>query len=202
MDKKEWIVQKTILLHQHFYRKLTNQPHWIFRPTDRQLAMVERFTKLLHKKYGYLASVGQDFLTTYFIFQYQYWKDLETEVFGKNKVMIGWIVGPKAWKRWCDRDVSYDFLIHQGDIAKQLNIRSSEINEIFEKKSTDPIYSDVEEEEKMRFHNTPKGQAWCVQETTLYSKRSKACIKCRFQTSCKEILKVRYNGLYNARGYQ
>lgn len=182
-------------LYEHFYRKIYSNPNYIYLPSDRGEKYISSFIELLDKKYK-IQSIGREFLIKYFLFQFNYWYELDINSFNK-RVNIQYIIGKKAFKRWIDRDVSYDWSILQSFVIPTLNIQSIPLPKLYEK-----VYerlSKSEEVEKKRWINTTRGFLNCIENTTLYKKNSGECLVCKFKVECKKILRRNYPIIYKNR---
>jgi len=198
-NKDEWIKRVVVDLYEYFYAASTNNVSMRFIPTDKQLKMVDNFLKLIKKK-GKYHSIGSEYLVQYFTFQFNRWHDIDSDKFGRGKVMLNWVIGPKAWKLWLGRNTDYDFTIYNHSFLKKKRIVRSELLDICQRRShRSNIPSIVEERERVKYLNKDIGLAWCMRETSLYIKSSPSCMKCRHKSDCKEILSLEYPKLYKDR---
>jgi hypothetical protein len=187
-----------VTLYEHLSRKIDNRPHWKFLPTDKQNAMIDNFIDRLASEYR-LKSIGKHFLLDYFSYQYLRWFEKNDTQFGKT-VMLNWLIGPKAIERWNLRSEGSSFIVRQ----KILIPYSIHLEAIFPIKNTrhDALALFPNEEAiKERFKLDEARIGYCVENTTLFNKRSKWCLTCKSRTTCKNLLKKMYPSLYLQRGY-
>ena len=180
-------------LYQYMYRLTANYDDWTFDPTDKEVVMLINFTNWLDKKYK-MQSIGVPILLKYFLFQFNYWHQKETRFQGK--VMLGWVIGPKAIERWVDIEDrgKIDFLVNVY-FTKKKDVSYTSILNHFQPRISSYnaiVLSDVEELEKKRYFNTDRGFISCIESTTLYNGRSIYCLQCKFRSDCLSLLKSNY----------
>lgn len=187
--------KKIVALYELFYKKLYNQENYIYTPSQTAEKQILNFIKLLDKKYT-LESIGNNFLVTYFIFQFAYWSELEIDAYNKT-IVVSYIVGPKAFQRWLDRDVEYDFTI-DSTLIQKTNVTKGEalklIEEEGEERNDDKWRH--EEIERKRFEGTDRQLTNCIENTTLYHPKSLTCIMCKEKATCKALLEERFPQIY------
>ena len=186
--------KKIVTLYELFYRGLYKQEGYIYSPSESAHKQIENFIKLLDKAYT-IESIGNDFLITYFTFQFAYWSELNIDSYNKS-VVISYIIGPKAFQRWRDRDAEYDFTIFT-TLIKKTGLTKGEVLKAIE------VFSDVrsdnlkhEEAEKKRFEGTDRQFLHCIENTTLIHPRSLCCIVCKDKADCKKLLEERFPQIY------
>ncbi len=188
MQKKVWA------LYELFYQKLYNQELYIYSPSESAYKQTDNFLKLLDKQYT-LESIGNDFLVTYFIFQFAYWSELDISAYNKN-IVISYIIGPKAFQRWLDRDTEFDYTINLFQVKKTKVTRGEALNLIKEVNEERHDVLKHEEQEKTRFVNTDRQLTNCIENTTLYNPKSIHCITCKEKVTCKELLEDRFPQIF------
>lgn len=187
--------QDIITYYETFYRSKYGNGKYVFVPTPKAEAEINKFLAFFEKKYK-LITLGRDFLFRYFSFQFKRVDGLVLKRFSSKdksgKIQIYDIIGRKSIDYWMTRDVNFDFIIENSTIiSKQLIPAEKFIL------ST----SRSEELEKKRFHNTERGFLNCIERTSLFNHKSTSCILCSFKTSCKIILKENHINIYKDRGY-
>jgi len=185
---------KVVILYELFYRKLYSQESYEYIPSKSAEKQIRNFIKLLDKNYT-IESIGDNFLVTYFIFQFAYWSELDISAYNKN-IVISYIIGPKAFNRWYSRDTEFDYCINSIKVKKAKVTRGEAINVI---KDSNYIRRDNlrhEEFEKTRFIGTSRQLVNCIENTTLYNPRSVACLSCKEKTTCKEVLEERFPQIF------
>lgn len=144
--------------------------------------------------------IGTDFINTFLEYGFQSWFNTGTEKDYSRSVRFGWMFGKAAIKRYRAFDPTTNRRIVQGHI-KKLGIykpkvnRTSKIAELIQK------IRPAEENFKKAYHNTERGYAWCIANTTLFHHRSSLCTVCKFKGECKELLEKQYPKIYVKRGY-
>lgn len=188
-------VQQVIETYQYVSRKIDDRPLWHFKPTDRQLSMLQSFVNRIHKEYG-PHSVGVRFLTDYLCYQYLRWFEKHDTRFGKT-VMLNWLIGPKAIERWIAKSEGWSYIVRQKITTPYKIVAENSLFDV--NKSTD--LHQYEEDIKERFRNDKNRIGHCVQNTTLFNRKSKWCITCNDRKECKSLLQKTYPSLYIQRGY-
>lgn len=183
------LIDKVILVHEYFHKKIYNSQNYTFNPSAKQRKMLVNFCELLESHYGGSRSIGDRLLVDYFAYQHLRWVGKTDTVFG-NTVMLGWLVGKKAFLSWISR------------AEGSLHVAREKVLARFKIAHTDIFgdgvqidYNKLEEYEenvKHHFKNSEDLFAHCLQGTTLYNKRSKHCMLCSFRNECKDVQKEVY----------
>lgn len=174
--------------HNAFYRWMYNTVHYTLElQSNKHREIINSFLIMLDEYCG-MESIGIDWIDRYYRFQWNYW--LEKDL--KREVQLGWIIGKKAFQRYIEVTnwEQVDFWIHQKTQA--IPKLSQENDQIL----ADEF--DLQNQARLKYHNTEQGFAWCIENTSLYVK-SAICLRCRFNKKCRELLKVNYPSLYNRR---
>jgi len=191
VDKIIDLIEESYLM---CYIALTENRDCEFELSEKDLKLVFNFINLLNDNKNSLYSIGKDYITKYFIFQFDYWKGLDTR-FGQ-KIPLSWFIGKKAYLRWVNRK-EHD-LWHAKNTAKKYNLGKIKNK----KKNRDLLkIQKYEELEKSRFFNKTIGFVNCIETTTLYNHRSLNCMVCKYNKDCKKLLKENYPNIYINRGY-
>lgn len=185
-------------LYEEFYRQVSLNPDFKYFPDSKgnkkDQLMICKFIKFLRKDYNQQYDIN--FLIDYFKFQFSHYAGVKTK-YGTNAIMIHWIIGPTAIKRWQDRDVRKKWLVRvklKSEVQLKLfKVYKQKLNNDFV-----TVYA-YEEVDKMRYHNTENGFAYCRFMTTLYNPASSACKTCIFKDKCKTILQENHPKLYKLR---
>jgi hypothetical protein len=131
---------------------------------------------------------------------YEYFKFQFARVVNTSKIHIS-VIGVKSlcskevWGFWDKKPLQWgEISIYQLKSLDKKQIESNlvQINDLVEN----------EEYEKKLFYNSKLGWVNCGIYTTLFNRNSKVCVGCVFKIKCKERLKVEYEGVYKARGYE
>jgi hypothetical protein len=201
MDRFDEMYELVKRLYQYMYQLCANYDDYEFTPTDKECVMMKNFLRTLDAKYQ-LISISHGFLVRYFLFQFNYWHKLKTRFEGR--VMLGWVIGPKALNRWFERDDrgKADYLtnvyftnkkgVSYNNILALFQEKSSNFNKIIE-------LNEIEEREKKRFYNTDRGLLNCMETTFLYNGKSILCLQCIHKSDCKKILITNYPQLAKKR---
>lgn len=190
-----------VYLYDLFYCKVYDVNFKLNLHMQKQDMVLDKFIDYLDEEYG-INHVTVDLLIKYFSFQFSYWADQNISVkkgLGK-RIMFSWIVGKKAFARWKDSKNKSKVWYFTKEITIDIDI--DEIYTIFEIEETHDLIkpSDYEIREKRRFYNTDRGFLNCIENTTLYAYDSSLiCIKCKFKSECKKLLKSKYPELYEGR---
>lgn len=187
-----------ILSYEYFYSRFYKNLKYKFFPTGSAQKQIGNFLVLLKKENKH--TIGINYLFDYFTFQFDYWDGLELEIKESfsNKVVLSYIIGPKAYKRYKLRDQYYDWQIQDSRIFKKYGIDKSEYKKLFQE-----IKKGEYDETPIKLLNygTDKGFNNCLMFTTLYNHRNLICFKCIYKVECKKLLEVNYPKKYEERGY-
>jgi hypothetical protein len=161
---------KVIQLYEHFFQITSNNPNFEFRPKIRDKKMIETFVSKLN------VSQGPDWLFNYFCYQFQRYADKKTR-FGKGIVMLGWVIGDKALKRYSEASDEEKYygekfrLDH--NISNPLTIRT-------------PVDTrSYRQREKKRFYNQVRGLIHCKENDLKYDQKDKLCMFCKNKKECE-----------------
>lgn len=189
----------------YFYQKKYNEPKYKLRSTKTTISVCESFLKIADKEYN-LHCVGKTFLWDYFLFQFNYWDELELENKFSDKIVIAWIVGKKAFERWKERDREYDWQLETSPIIGKYQLDQKYLFLVWESlekpqsQSSISVPFDSSKRIRKEHLNTENGFATCILLTTLFDPKDLSCIKCKSRSDCKELLRVNFPKLYNQRG--
>jgi len=143
----------------------------------------------VHKKIN-LNSISAEWIYNYLIFQFDYWKS--KNVHHGNRMSAKKIFAKKSLQRYFSRSDKFNWYNAKLSL-KQFDIGDDILYQFRKKQQSSTTYDDIE---RVRFHNTNKGFANCIEMTTLYDKRSGLCQTCRFRKQCKELLRQNYKAIY------
>lgn len=185
-----------ILLYESLYQQISLKTHYRFLPNRTDKLLICKFIRWIRVNKKTHANV--DFLIAYFEFQFSHYEGVQTS-YGKNSIMFNWIIGPLAIKRFEQRKVSQRWLVRLKNKNIKLNLKKVLQNfDKVKKPYVNQIYP-YEEQEKLRFYNTPKGFVYCLNTTTLYNPISEVCSKCKNRTDCIKTLKSEFPKLFELR---
>lgn len=188
------MINKVRTLYELFYRKIYNQPDYVYYPSEAAEKQMKKFLEMLDLRYK-LECIGDQFLVTYFIFQFAYWAELNIESYN-NKIMLTYIIGPKAFQRWLMRDMDYDYTIKLFQI-KKTQVTTSEALEAIAEYSDERVDKLKHEEiERGRFKGTDRQFLHCIENTTLMQPKSVHCMTCPDRNDCKKLLEERFPQIY------
>lgn len=173
------------------------------------------FSKFLKNEKSQYLNI--DWLFDYFNIQFTYWDFIRSnkEKNGeKYFIMLHWILGKKALKRYLNRSSRDTYFYHSSFFIKY-EIKKSELledlknkNFIIENKENfiekdkiiniNPLISQEEILKKEKY-NTLEGFYICQEFTTLFRFNSNLCLKCINKIRCKKQLKNRFSELYQKR---
>jgi len=159
---------------------------------------IENFLVFLKKK-NLIGSIGANWLFDFFSFQFNYWEGKNYQQVGRSKILrITWIIGEKAYLRWENRKDNYKYFVRKYFLQKY-KISFSEFR-IFLGDAKEKEFDFFREEYiKKTYLNTLEGFLYCLDNTTLYTNKSKTCLKCLYNKRCLEILKKKFPITYYKR---
>ena len=190
-------------LYTEFFRQVSLNKDFVYVPDSKggykkDQLIICRFIKWLKTEYKEQADIN--FLIDYFKFQFSHYVGIKT-AYGRNVIMLHWIIGEGAIKRWKERDVRKKWIVRvklKNDVQLKLVNTYNKIKKRDNKHIFLKIY-DYEEKDKQRFFNSVKGFQFCLHMTTLYNPKSKLCSSCDFCIDCQDILNVNHPKLYKLR---
>ena len=173
-----------ISVYEHYYSNVYEKG---FRLNEeKNSSLIDKFLFELLKAKGYhYTSIGENFLNNYFRFQFDYWKEKETE----RNPSISWFIGAKAVDRY-------------------FNVEDRQLSEYWVSKNTSNIPSYKAPESQISEYEIAKRKTnklksetllSCIESTSLYVNHI-VCITCKSKIDCKKILKQNYPLLYRKRG--
>lgn len=188
-------------LYQEFFRQISLNKNYIYIPDSsgnkKDQYLIVMFIKFLNKNYN--QQVDMNFLIDYFKFQFSHYAGTVNSKYGRNSIMIHWIIGPKAIKRWKERDVRKKYIV-KIKLKKEVEINLKNVFKI--NNNNDKIFNkiyDYEERDKERFFNEDIAFNYCLMLTTLFNPKSKFCSGCRFKENCKKVLRENHPNIYKNR---
>jgi hypothetical protein len=108
------------------------------------------------------------------------------------------IASDKGFERWQKYSLWYKKKLYVAE-KKKVSKKLHKKKEVYSSLKYLDKTTKFEEKEKERFFNTLKGFLYCIENTTLYNKRSNFCEECKFKKYCKKKLKDEYRVLYRFR---
>lgn len=202
MNKQE-ICKATIELYTEFFRQVTLNKNYTFIRFGRDIIQIGRFADWMLTQYK-PEQIGITFLIDFFKFQFSRYAGVNT-AYGRNAIMIHWLIGNKARQAWLNQKHSKKWLV-KFKLKKEVELRLIDAfkEQLKKQSNTKAIkrHKKVhlhEEVEKKRFYNTKKGFLYCHGTTTLYNKKSALCEGCKFKTDCIISLKNQFPELHKIR---
>lgn len=196
--------------YQYFYSKKYNSPNYIFKPSKSAENKIYTFLNQLDLKF-HLASIGNNFIINYFLFQFNRVENLSFSRFStksengsilkEGRIQIVDIIGKKALLYFVCRNPIFDYKLRAEGFYIKYQVSFNDIVASFKKEVIDisSALNIAEEVEKKRFHNSDLGISNCIAKTTLFNRKSKFCLSCIDKKSCKQILKNNYPIIYESR---
>lgn len=182
--------------YQYFYQKVYSAPKYKFSYTETSQKLVTKFLQFCDKKWK-IQTLGENFLWNYLLFQFQYWDGLEIVSFN-NKINFSFIFGEKAYKRYVDRDVEYDWQLQESNLVSKYKITQDDFSSLFSKSQSSVFYQNPT---RLIGLNTLNGLNNCLEFTTLYDFKDVSCILCKYKEECKKLLETNYPDIYKSRNY-
>lgn len=157
-------------IYTYFLVKLYNQGNVFIEDK-----LIDSFLKDL-SKFISVESLNEDFVWSYFSFQFAYWSQKKTRF--ANKIYHSWVLGSKAIERWFSRSKFSDYHVQQfldkRELDRPIKFCKVDLREKFE-------------EVRKRDLNTPQGFLNCFLDSC-YSESSEVCKKCDYVRECKSSL--------------
>jgi hypothetical protein len=160
--------EKVKVVYEYLFKKISGGKSSKFRYSEREEVMIDNFCSRL------TMSHGDDWIWNYMCYQFCRYDELDTKV-GKGKVMLGWVVGKKAFDKYLNASEEEKF--YGEEIKRKYDLR----NPIKILGTLDTL--EYKERERKRFYGTERGLVHCV-ENELYSKISRLCMFCKFNKYC------------------
>ncbi len=181
-----------ISFYEYFYSRVTGNNRYSFKPTNSEISMIDNFIKLMG------GGIGKLYLFKYFSYQFYYWHDKETR-FGKGKVQLNWVIGKKAYERY-DIKKEEHWYSYSTDLGLKFGIYKSDLIPDVQKSDFNVVkllpHEDID---RMLHLNTEEGLILCIDLTSMWHPKSKACSICINVDTCKLIMKDKYSMVYNLR---
>ena len=184
------------LSYQYFYQKIYSQPKYNFNYTEKSERVVTKFLGFCDKRWSIL-TLGKNFMWNYLLFQFQYWDGLTITSFNQ-KMDFTFIFGEKAFKRYIDRDVEYDWQTEESRLISKYGLSEGSYNRLFKERKENEFYRHPT---RLATLNQPTGLNNCLQLTTLYDFKDLSCLLCIYKTECKKLLELNYPEIYQSRNY-
>lgn len=168
-------------LYSYFYKNYFDlKDSYKFNPTEKNKKLAEQFISSVITE-----SRGFRFIWTYFIFQFNYYSELEL-VNNYGKLQLSYILGKSSIKRWELRDIEFDYTL---EFSEKVNF-----SYFFEKRISEAVNSreSVDILKKRLHHNSDFGLNYCLENTSLYTARHIPCLTCKHKLACKRILEENY----------
>lgn len=144
-------------------------------------------------------NIGEDFVRRFCEYGIQSWFNSGVDRDYSRAIRFSWVFGKSAIERWRMNDAGTNDFIVRSCLKRTYKIntvrRSGGLSEAVGSLRA------VEEGFRRDFHNTRRGLAWCVANTTLYDHKSPLCVTCIHKAVCKATLAQEYPKLYIKRGY-
>lgn len=175
--------------YNFFYKKKYSSKKYEIEQTERNNKFVKSYLSLLQKHYNLLwITLGEDYLWTYFSYQFNYWDPLSIQSVNK-KINLALIIGKKAFLRYEQRDKEYDFTLSSLPIFDKYNLTKQDFRIFIFLNTKEQQEDKGDEYEYIRRikYNTEEGLVLCMQNTNLFQESSATCFRCNFKTECKQI---------------
>ena len=191
--KKQRLFRFAVDLFIELLQKVTKRKNILYRCNDADSASWDKFVET----YG--DNIGEEFIRKFVEYGVQSWFNSGSTRDYSRVVRFSWIVGSAAIKRWNALPAETRTWCVRSSLKKEHKINTlkhkSQISELLTK------VRPAEEAFKSEFHNTNRGLAWCIANTSLFFHKSGLCTTCKFKENCKEILRIEYPTVYKLRGY-
>jgi hypothetical protein len=184
-------IEEIIKFYEYFYKKLSGDFNYIYRLSKKDKIIIENFLKLFEKNGVKKESLGKEFWFNYFSFQFEYWRTKYTYL-GKNKVLLSWIIGIEAYKRWINKSKNWKWF-SDNNLIKLFNINKSDLIPKNQNKKNFEIDRQNQENLKKQFEQKGENKlGLCLLYTDLFYNSSKICLSCKDKIDCEKIKKEIY----------
>ena len=191
--KKQRLFRFAVDLFIELLQQVTKRKNIPYRCNDADSASWDKFVETFGD------NIGEEFIRKFVEYGVQSWFNSGSTRDYSRAVRFSWIVGSAAIKRWNALPAETRTWCVRSSLKKEHKINTlkhkSQISELLTK------VRPAEEAFKSEFHNTNRGLAWCIANTSLFFHKSGLCTTCKFKENCKEILRIEYPTVYKLRGY-
>lgn len=202
----EKTVFKELLIefYPQYFKQVTGSKTYKLKITEKKDLQFDRFTEYVFKKVK-PETLGEDFIQRYLQFAFGNVTG-RTNPWGRvNAFPLSWIVAKTVLDKFFkakgyERYYRTKKLRAQGHSTFLVKSKKQISEDLLQK--VNQFVSNTktwEEAEKLKFFNTEKGRVWCIDFTTLYHPKSDNCQSCKFKSSCQNLLKINFGGLYKLR---
>ena len=191
--KKQRLFRFAVDLFIELLQQVTKRKNIPYRCNDADSVAWDKFVETFGD------NIGEEFIRKFVQYGVQSWFNSGSTRDYSRAVRFSWIVGSAAIKRWNALPAETRTWCVRSSLKKEHKINTlkhkSQISELLTK------VRPAEEAFKSEFHNTNRGLAWCIANTSLFFHKSGLCTTCEFKENCKEILRIEYPTVYKLRGY-
>lgn len=191
--KKQRLFRFAVDLFIELLQQVTKRKNIPYRCNDADSVAWDKFVETFGD------NIGEEFIRKFVEYGVQSWFNSGSTRDYSRAVRFSWIVGSAAIKRWNALDAETRTWCVRSSLKKEHKINTlkhkSQMSELLTKVRS------AEEAFKSEFHNTNRGLAWCIANTSLFFHKSGFCTTCEFKENCKEILRIEYPIVYKLRGY-
>jgi hypothetical protein len=193
-----------ISLYEELFRQATLNRNYKLHLNPNDKTLVRKFIDWINSTY-HESQIGEDFFINYFEFQFSHYHGMISEKFGRNRIMLNWVIGKKAIQRWEERDSSKRWLVKlRVNSEFSLNLKEAFKEEkkkvnISNKSKFILELNKTEEGYKKRFYNELKGFVFCQMFTTLYNPISPLCQSCTNKDICIKTIQTELPEFYKLR---
>lgn len=202
--KREDLRKEVFFVYVKFRRYYGPNPSYTMLYGQREQSLLNNFFKLLEKKYE-VDTLGGQFYLDYFYYSFSFWHGRDATKSNGGVPYLNWCVGQKGFDRWVNRNRSWKFHAKNnlGPFPADLKFALEAFGGVTKKVSKKHVESRLmvnykvdhfttlnewEEQDKKLLHNTEEGFINCLENTTLYTKKSILCARCIFKKKCKQTL--------------
>ena len=191
--KKQRLFRFAVDLFIELLQQVTKRKNIPYRCNDADSASWDKFIETFGD------NIGEEFIRKFVQYGVQSWFNSGSTRDYSKSVRFSWIVGSAAIKRWNALDAETRTWCVRSSLKTEHKINTlkhkSQLSELLMK------VRPAEELFKSEYHNTNRGLAWCIANTSLFFHKSGLCTTCSFKENCKEILRTEYPNVYKLRGY-
>lgn len=177
-------VEEIVKYYEYFYQKLSGNYSYNYFLTKRDRLIINNFLFIFENNGIKKESLGPNFWYSYFCFQFEYWRTKYTFL-GKNKVILSWIIGVEAYKRWNSKSKDWKWF-SDNNLIRLFGINKQDLIPIVVQKQDINKLNINQEILKKNFAETNK-LGMCFFYTNLYNDKSEICLNCKEQVDCKKL---------------
>jgi hypothetical protein len=200
---EERLKKRSVDIYEELYRKVSLNAGFAFKGAINELIIIDKFVVWSFKNYKH--NISEQYVRKFIEIQFNHYLHVQTP-YGKGCVMVSWCFGKKAQERYEEATQTKNQVKTRNRISfnlkKKVGLNDVPTGTPVKVNKLDITQTNINEENnKKLFHNSTKGQYWCILYTSLFNHNSNLCNTCKFAAECKQELREQYPNIYKIRGY-